>query len=71
MSWFKVKSAAKYVDMSERTIWNWIKEDGLKHSKHRGTVLIRDRDIDEFLERQTITPHNPDQIGKLVDEICR
>ena len=66
--WLKVKDAAVYCDMSERTIRSWLK-DGLRHSRLRsGTILIKAEWIDEFLERFE-TEEN--EVDKIVDEVVR
>jgi len=47
--WLKVKNAAKYADVSERTLRGWLKE-GLRHSRlTTGTILIKPQWIDEYL----------------------
>ena len=46
--WAKVKKAAKYADVSERTFRDWLK-DGLRHSRVRGTILISYAALDEYL----------------------
>ena len=66
--WGKVKNAAEYAGVSERTFRDWIKA-GLKHSRlNSGTILIRYEDIDEYLERFAITQNAAD---KIVDELFR
>ena len=65
--WGKVKAAAKYSDVSERTFRSWLKQ-GLKHSRlPSGTILIRYSDIDEWLEGFSV---NDNQIDEMVEEIC-
>jgi excisionase family DNA binding protein len=64
--WCKVKNAAKYADVSERTIREWLKE-GLKHSRlPSGTIRIRYSDIDEYLEQFQV---NDNLVDTVVDEI--
>ena len=64
--WLKVKEAAVYCDMSERTIRSWLK-DGLRYSRLRsGTILIKVDWIDEFLERFETQENEADRV---VDEV--
>jgi len=49
-NWLKIKEACDYVDISERTFRDWMK-DGLRFSRLRsGTILIKKAWIDEYLE---------------------
>ena len=64
--WAKVKPAAKYAGISERTFRDWLKQ-GLKHSRlSSGTILISYCAIDDFLERFTV---DDDQVDRLVNEV--
>ena len=66
IGWCKVKNAAKYADVSERKIREWLK-DGLKHSRlPTGTIRIRYSDIDEYLEQFQVKDNVVDTV---VDEI--
>jgi phage antirepressor YoqD-like protein len=66
--WAKIKEAAKFADIGERTMREWLKQ-GLKHSRlSTGTILIRYSDIDDWLESFAV---NEDQINQMVDEVCR
>lgn len=48
--WTKIKGAAEYSGVKERTLRSWLKE-GLKHSRlPSGTILIKYSSIDEFLQ---------------------
>lgn len=38
--WLRLKEAQDFCGVSKRTLQNWIKYEGLKYSKVRGTVLI-------------------------------
>jgi excisionase family DNA binding protein len=68
IGWLKPKTVPKYyVDVSERTIWTWIKEENLRHIKVRGTVLIKKIWIDEFLERHEVSSRN--ELEGIVDEV--
>ena len=48
--WLKIGTAAKYCDVSRRTVRNWLAEDGLPHSRVRGTILISRPALDRWLE---------------------
>lgn len=63
--WMKVKTAARWVDMSPRTIWAWIAE-GLPHVRVRGTVLIKRECLDAWLEAHA---GNVNRLDQVVDEI--
>jgi len=66
--WSKIKSAAKYAGISERTMRDWLK-DGLKHSRlPSGTVLIKYAWVDEYLEAFAV---KEDQVDKIVNETMR
>jgi len=66
--WGKIKSAAEYSGISERTMRNWLK-DGLQHSRlPSGTVLIRFAAVDEYLETFAA---KQDQVDKIVREAMR
>ena len=61
--WGKIKSAAQYCDVSERTLRKWLK-DGLKHVRVQGsgTILIKYSWLDEFLENFTVNQNHVDEI---------
>ena len=60
--WARIKGAADYSGVSERTLRSWLKE-GLKHSRlPSGTILIKLAWIDEFLEGYQETENRVDSI---------
>jgi len=60
--WAKIKSAAAYAGIKERTMRDWLKE-GLKHSRlPSGTILIKYDWIDDFLESFTAKDSHVDKI---------
>lgn len=62
--WTKIKSAAAYAGIKERTMRDWLKE-GLKHSRlPSGTVLIKYDWIDEYLESYAAKDSQVDEIVK-------
>ena len=64
----KVKKAAKYAGISERSFRDWLK-DGLRHSRlSTGTILIPYAAIDEYLERFEVRTNKVDD---LVDEVMQ
>ena len=66
--WASVKDAAKYAGFSERTIRKFLKQ-GLKHSRlPSGTIRIRYKDIDDYLEQFQV---NENQVDAIVDEIFK
>jgi predicted site-specific integrase-resolvase len=66
--WAKIKKAAEYSGLSERTLRYYLK-DGLKHSRlPSGTVLIKYEWIDEYLEAFAA---KEDQVDRIVAETIR
>ena len=64
--WAKIKKAAAYADIGERSFRKWLRQ-GLKHSRlPSGTILIRYSDIDEWLNGFEV---NEDHVSKIVDEV--
>lgn len=66
--WLKVKNAAKYADVSERTLRSWFK-GGLRYSKLRtGTILTNRAWIDDYL---TGFEYQENEVDKVADDVCR
>jgi hypothetical protein len=66
--WGKIKAAAMYAGIKERTMRGWLKQ-GLRHARvPSGTVLIRYRDIDDYLEQYCGSDH---QINRIVDDVVK
>jgi excisionase family DNA binding protein len=64
----KVKEAANYAGVSERSFRDWLK-DGLRHSRlSTGTILVAYAAIDEYLERFEVRTNKVDNI---VDEVMQ
>lgn len=64
--WASTRNAAKYADVSVRTMRGLLKR-GLKHSRvSSGMIRIRYSDIDEFFMQYQVSE---DQIDKIVDEV--
>jgi hypothetical protein len=64
-TWFRIKRAAGYADVSQRTISRWF-NDGLKHCRVRGVPYTSQEWIDEFINR-----HSDDRLDKFVDDIVK
>lgn len=63
----KVKKAARYAGVSERTLRNWLR-DGLRYiSLRSGRILIAYEAIDEYLAKFEV---NGNEIDALVNEIA-
>jgi len=60
--WLKAKAAAEYCDVGERTLRTWLKEEALRSSRVRGTILIKVEWLDEFLKQHELKPENLDEI---------
>ena len=66
--WAKVKGAAKYAGVSERTFRGWLK-DGLRHIRlTSGTILIPYAWIDEYLMGFEVSRN---QVDDIVDEVMQ
>jgi hypothetical protein len=64
--WRKIRGAAEYCGLSERTLRNLLKT-GLPHSRlPSGTLLISLRRLDEYLEALEV---KRDAINDLVDDV--
>ena len=64
--WGKIKDAAKYAGISERTFEDWIKQ-GLKVSRlPSGLRLIKYKWIDDFLGKYMVSSNRVDEV---VDKI--
>jgi excisionase family DNA binding protein len=46
-----IREAAGFYNVSDRTVRNWIKRDGLRVFKNHGTVRIDPHDLAEFFEQ--------------------
>ena len=66
--WAKVKDAAKYAGVSERTLREWLK-DGLRHTRlPSGTILIPYSWIDQYLMGFQVSRN---QVYEIVDEVMQ
>ena len=66
--WASIKNAAKYADVSVRTMRDLLKR-GLKHSRvSSGMIRIRYSDIDEFFMQYQVSE---DKIDRIVDEVMK
>ena len=66
--WAKIKSAAEYAGIKERTMRGWLK-DGLKHARlPSGTVLIKYEWVDAYLE---LFAAKEDQVNQIVNEAMK
>jgi phage antirepressor YoqD-like protein len=64
----KVKKAAKYAGVSERTFRDWLK-DGLRHSRlSTGTILVAYASIDNYLASFEASRN---QVDNIVDEVMQ
>jgi excisionase family DNA binding protein len=68
--WLKVKHAAKYADVSERTLRKWLKHK-LRFSRlPSGLILIKSEWVDQFLERFIVSENEVD-IDLIVADIMK
>jgi excisionase family DNA binding protein len=69
--WTKIKQAAKYAGVSERTVRDWLK-NGLKHSRiTSGTVLIKYASIDAYLERFEVRDDQGLKLNEIANQTAR
>ena len=69
--WLKIKDAAKYAGVSERTFEDWLKS-GLKFVQvPSGLRLIKLEWIDQFLEQYVQSVQNPIHQRKTIKEIMQ
>jgi len=68
-NWMKVKEAAKYSVVTERTFRRWLK-DGLRHSRLKsGTILVNHALIDEYLFRYEVK--ESDSIDEFANDVLK
>jgi hypothetical protein len=70
--WFKVKDAANYAGVSERTFEDWLRQ-GLKYAKiPSGLRLTKPEWIDQYLEGFIQVPGNDHlkDINGIVEDVC-
>jgi len=66
--WHKVKKAAEYAGISERTLRSWLK-GGLVYSRlSSGTILIHRDEIDHFIRRFEVLENEVERITNEVME---
>jgi hypothetical protein len=66
--WAKIKGAAKYSGVSERTFRNFLKE-GLKYSRlPSGTIVVQYGAIDRFLRGYEVIEN---EVDELADMVCK
>ena len=66
--WTKIKGAARYSGISERSFRKWMQQ-GLRYVRmNTGMILIRYRWVDEYLEKFEVTGN---EIDEITEEICK
>ena len=68
--WLRIKSAAKYADVSATTIREW-NYRGLKRAKIKGIVLIKTEWLDEWLEQFQVDQDKKAGIKGIVNEVLK
>jgi hypothetical protein len=67
--WMKISAAADYIGMSPRSVRSLLKR-GLKHSRIlSGTILIKPKNIDEYLEQFEV--NNTETASRIETEVER
>jgi excisionase family DNA binding protein len=67
--WLKPKAAANYCNVGERTLRTWLKDEGLRSSRVRGSILIKISWIDDFIEKHEVG--NGDEVDRIVSDVCK
>ena len=66
--WTKPKGAARYADVSVRTLRDWLKK-GLRHTRlPSGTILIKFSWLDEYLSGYEVQDN---EVQRVVNEIAK
>ncbi|QTA88828.1 helix-turn-helix domain-containing protein [Desulfonema magnum] len=65
--WFRKKTAARYCDISPKTLQKWF-EAGLPHFRVGRVVLVKKSDLDEFIERNPVRKH---EIDTVIDDVMK
>ena len=69
MGWAKVKDAAEYAGLGERTFRGLLKK-GMRHSRlPSGTILVRFDAIDEFISQYERSNESDEFVEKVLGEI--
>ena len=69
--WAKIKPAALYAGISDRTLRVWLKK-GLKHSRmNQNNVLIKYDNIDEFIKSFEVSESETKKLDRIVNETLR
>ena len=66
--WLRIKQAAEYCGVSERTVRSWLKE-GLRFSRIKGIILIRIESLDSWLEKFAVNEKCGEEIDDIVNKI--
>jgi len=68
--WATIGKAARYADISTRTMRDWVKNDGLKHSRLKsGRIRIKYEWIDAFLESFEASEAKANQVKQVVNDV--
>lgn len=67
--WLKPKTAAVYCDVGERTMRTWLKGEGLRSTRVRGSILIKVEWLDKFLEQHELDHGN--KVDRIVSDVCK
>ena len=65
--WVKVKKAAQYAGISERTLWTWL-SSGLPYARVGGTALVSYKDLDTYIRKHTV---NRNEVQEIVEDVLR
>ncbi|MFH0824105.1 MAG: helix-turn-helix domain-containing protein [Pseudomonadota bacterium] len=67
MAWFRIKTLCEQCGISERTAREWL-QNGLRHSKVKGVVLVKSDWLDSWLEQHEV---NHRGVDSMVDQVIK
>ena len=65
--WAKVRKAAQYAGISERTLWTWASQ-GMPYAKINGTALFNYEDLDAYIRKHTV---NRNEVKEIVKDVLK
>jgi len=68
--WLRLKQAAKYCNISERLLHDWLK-GGLRSAKVRGCLLIKVDWLDEFIQKFEVQDNKGKDVDEIVNEVMK
>jgi excisionase family DNA binding protein len=67
--WLTYEEAAEYAGVSRRTLWGWVNEGGLCHSRVGKNVRIHSNWLDEYLTSFAVTKDAKAEVARQADAL--